>query len=88
MNIINTNIRTFIIQLSWRISNSQFIFQNGLELKHILETYDKENKGIDFIKTFDSKKQKFVRISTKELLNIFSWETDFMEFSKTHYFFK
>ena len=88
MNILNTDTHTYFISLSWRLVRGKFIFKNGSELMHILKEYDKESKGIDFIKQFDPSKGQFVRISKKDFLNRFNWETEAFLYLQDHYYFK
>ena len=52
----------------------------------ILKEHDKN--GIESIKVFDPSKEKFVRVSKKDILNFASWETEVSEYLKTHYYFK
>jgi hypothetical protein len=88
LHILNQDLRTFYISLHYRTTNGKFIFQTAEEFKFILETYDNPQKGIEFIKVFEPSKNKFVNISKKDLLKFFNWETEFIEFSKNHYYFK
>ena len=88
MNILNQDQRTFLISLRYRSTNGKFMFQTAQELKFILETYDNPQKGIAFFKVFDPLKNKFSTISKREILRFFSWETEFIEYSKNHYYFK
>ena len=85
-HILNTDRRTFLISFLHRSTNNTFIFQEPNELKFILETYD--NTGIEKIQEFNRSKNKFLRISKKDILKVCSWETETAEYLKTHYFFK
>ena len=85
-NILNTDTRTFSISFLYRSTNKLFIFQTALELKYILENYDKN--GIDQIKEFDPCKGEFKKISKQNILNFVSWETEAAEYLKNHYYFK
>lgn len=82
----NTDLRTFLISFQNRSTCKNFIFQSGEELLEILKNQDKT--GIETIKEFDPNKASFKRISKKDFLNNFSWETETSEYLKTHYFFK
>lgn len=82
----NTDLRTFLISFQYRSTCKNFIFQSGEELLEILKTQDKT--GIETIKEFDPNKGSFKRISKKDFLQNFSWETETSEYLKTHYFFK
>lgn len=88
LHILNQDQRTFLISLRYRSTNGKFMFQTAQELKFILDTYDEPQKGIEFIKVFEGSKNKFINISKKDVLAFFNWETEFIEFAKTHYFFK
>lgn len=83
MNILNLDIRTFQITFLHRTSDKQFLFQKGKELVHILETFD--HTGIENIKILEQ--GKFKRVSKKDLLSFFSWDTETMEYLKNHYYF-
>lgn len=88
MDIIQANTPTYLISLAWRMTNGKYIFKDGAELVHILNEYDKENKGILFIKEFDSQKNKFKAISKGLLLSRFSWQTEAFLYLQEHYYFK
>lgn len=87
-HILNQDQRTFLISLRYRSTNGKFLFQTAQELKFILDTYDEPQKGIEFIKVFEVSKNKFTNISRKDILSFFNWETEFIEFTKNHYYFK
>jgi len=82
----NTDLRTFLISFQHRSTCKNLIFQSGEELLEILKNQDKT--GIETIKEFDPNKASFKRISKKDFLQNFSWETETSEYLKTHYFFK
>jgi len=82
----NTDLRTFLISFQYRSTNKNFIFQSGADLLTILKTYDAT--GIETIKEFDPSKATFKRISKKDFLQCFSWETETREYLTNHYFFK
>lgn len=81
----NTDLRTFFISFQYRSTNKNFIFQSGGELVEILK---KAETGVETIKEFDPNKATFKRISKKDLLQCFNWETETIEYLTNHYFFK
>lgn len=87
-HILNQDRRTFLISLKYKSTDKKFIFQAGEELKYILETYDNQKKGIEFIKVFDGSKNNFVKITNAEILNFFSWDTETSIYLEDHYYFK
>jgi len=82
----NTDLRTFLISFQHRSTCKNFIFQSGEELLEILKNQDKT--GIETLKEFDPNKASFKRISKKDFLNNFSWQTETSEYLKNHYYFK
>ena len=82
----NTDLRTFFISFQYRSTNKNFIFQSGEELTAILKTYDAT--GVETIKEFNPSKATFQRISKKDMLQCFNWETETIEYLTNHYFFK
>jgi len=85
-NYLNIDRRTFYISFTWKNTDGKFIFQNGESLVKLLKLYD--SKGIDFIKEFNPQEGKFKRVSKKDLLTVFSWETETSIFLKDHFYFK
>ena len=59
---------TYCVKFSLRLTNGHFIFQGADGLLQILKE-DTDNKGIEFIKVFDNKTNKVVRISNKDFHN-------------------
>lgn len=82
--ILNTDNNTFLITFSFQ--SEKFIFQKPIELKYILENYDKN--GIDKILEFDPIKAKFLRVSKQRILNFCNWETETILYLEKHYYFK
>lgn len=80
----NTDKRTFLISFQHRSTNKNFIFQTGTELIEILK---KSETGIETIKEFDPYKATFKRISKKDFLQCFNWETETTEYLTNHYYF-
>lgn len=84
--ILNTDNNTYLITFKYQGTNGRFIFQKPLELKYILENYDKN--GIDKIQVFNPLKAKFERISKDRIVNFCSWETETALYLAKHYYFK
>ena len=82
---INTDQKLYLIKYRWTMTRGQFITDNVAECLKQNENID---KGIEFIKTFDPTKGKFVRISKKDILRFHSWDTEATEFLTNHYYFK
>jgi len=83
---LNTDRRTFLVQFDWKNTDSIYIFQNGNDLIELLKNND---KPIKFIKEFDRQSYSFKRVSKKDLLNVFSWDTETdIYLNNNHYFFK
>ena len=80
----NTDLRTFLISFQHRSTNKNFIFQSGTELIEILK---KAETGVETIKEFDPSKASFKRVSKKDLLQCFNWETETIEYLTNHYYF-
>ena len=77
---------TYCVKISWRLTNGHFIFQGADGLLQILKE-DTDNKGIEFIKVFDNKTNKFVRISNKDFHNQTKFNTEaWEELQKLTYF--
>ena len=84
--ILNTDNRTFLITFKFQSTQGKFIFQKPIELKYILDNYDKN--GIDKILEFDPSKAKFTKVSKKDILNFCNWETETILYLEKHYYFK
>lgn len=83
---ICTDQRMYLVKFQYTTTNSKFI---TTELaKCIKENELKNGRGIEYIKTFDSVKNTFKRISKDKILMFHSWDTEAMEFFRSHYFFK
>lgn len=85
-SILNAYCTTFLITLKFKGTNISFIFQKPLELKYILENYDKN--GIDKIRELDPAKAKFTTISKDRILQLCNWDTEVIIYLQKHYFFK
>ena len=69
-----------------------YLFVYGLNIvtnENILNVL-KSNTGKTLlcIKRFDYGKQKFTRISAKEFINLNSYNTELIEYCKSHYYFR
>ena len=84
--ILNLDKRTFLISFSHRLSEGKFIFQDGKDFLNLLKQYD--SKGIEYIKEFNYAKNNFIKVSKKDILNRFSWDTETALFLQNHYYFK
>lgn len=77
---------TYCVKFSWRLKNGHFIFQGAEGLLQIMKE-NPESKGIEFIKVFDNKNNKFVRISNKDFYNQTKFNTEaWEELKKVSYF--
>jgi len=83
--LLNTDYNTYLVKFRYQSTNNRFIVQ-GSGLMDCLKTYDKN--GIEYIKIFNPVKYKFERISKEKLFNLYSWETETLEYLKQHYYFK
>jgi len=82
---ICTDQRLYLVKFSWTMTRGQFITNNVAET---LKEYSDKDKGIEFIKTFDPAKSRFVRISKADILRFHSWDTEAAEYLNNHYYFK
>ena len=77
---------TYCVKFAWASTNGHFIFQGAEGLLQIMKE-NPENKGIEFIKVFDNKNNKFVRISNKDFYNQTKFNTEaWEELQKLTYF--
>jgi hypothetical protein len=83
--VINTDLNTYLVKFNFQSTNGQFITQ-GAGLMDVLKKHDKN--GVRYIKIFDPVKYTFKRISKEKLFNLYSWETETLEYLKNHYFFR
>jgi hypothetical protein len=85
---INTDSRIYLVKIQWKISQGKFIFSDAHELMNILKQDENANKGIEYLKTFDPTKDKFIRISKSDFLKFNNWKTEAIEYLKNHSYFK
>jgi hypothetical protein len=71
---LNTDRRTFLISYLWKSTNNIFIFQEGNDLVTILK--NNEAKEIEFIKIYDPLRCGFKRISRRDFMDFFKFETE------------
>lgn len=83
--VINTDFHTFLVEFQFKSTNRCYIVQ-GAGLMEVLKTRDLN--GIYSIKVFDPGKGTFKKISRKDLLTSYSWETETCLYLKNHYYFK
>lgn len=81
---INLDQRIYFIKFAWMLTNGKFITTN---LAATIKEHD-TGKGIEFIKTFDPIKDKFVRISKADILRFHSYDTESTEILTNHSYFK
>lgn len=84
MKTLNLDLRTYLITFSFKMSDKKFIFQTAEDLVYLLQNFD--TGGVASIKILDSK-NTFKRISKKDILTFFSWDTESIIYLKKHYFF-
>jgi len=82
---VNTDQRLYLVKYKWTMSRGQFITNNVADC---LKQNEDNDKGIEFIKTFDPVKSKFVRISRADILRFHSWDTEASLYLQNHYYFK
>ena len=84
INIFNLHeTHTFLVKFQFQLGNSTYIVQRD-GLVNCLKNCDKN--GIAFIKLFDFKTNSFKRVSKKDILNFFSWDTESYIYLQKHYF--
>jgi hypothetical protein len=83
---ICTSQRMYLVKFQFSGADGKFI---TTELaKCIKENEPNNGRGIEYIKTYDPVKNTFKRISKDAILMFHSWDTEAMEFFRSHYFFK
>lgn len=73
---INANERVFLIKYIFSMGKQVICSQDNMAqtLKE-----NRTNGGVEFIKEYNATKQKFERVSKKQLLLYFDWDTEAME---------
>ena len=85
---LNTDQRLYLVKINWKGTNGKYIFSDATELIKILKQDENEKKGIEYIKTFEPSKDKFIRISKKDFLKYNSFNTELLENLKNISYFK
>lgn len=83
--IINTDLHIFLVSFRYKSTDNRFIVQEH-GLIEVLKKYDLN--GIESIKIFEPSKGKFSMVSKKTIFNLFSFDTETIQYLKNHYFFK
>lgn len=83
---ICTDQRMYLVKFQYTATNGKFITTDLA--KCIKDNEPSNRRGIEYIKTFDPVKNTFKRISKEKILMFHSWDTESMEFFRSHYFFK
>ena len=81
---LNTDLRLYLVKYQYTHTKGKFITHNVAD---VLKNHPTD-KGIEFIKTFDPVKDKFVRISKADILRFHNWDTEASEILTKHSFFK
>lgn len=84
-NTISTDQRLYLVKFRFEMTSGQFITDNVAD---VLKQKKDTDKGIEYIKTFDPVKRKFVQISKADILRFHSFDTDATEILTNHYYFK
>jgi hypothetical protein len=82
---ISTDTRVYLVKFNYTLTDGKFIFNDALELVNLIKNND---RGIEYLKTFDPITNKFVKISKADFLRFNSYNTEAMEFLNNYYFFK
>ena len=85
---LNTDTRIYLVKINTLAVRGKFIFSDANELIKILKQGDNKTRGIEYLKTFDTSKDKFVRISKSDFLNFNSFDTELIEYCKNIAYFK
>ena len=76
---------TFLVTFMYQPGNSKYICQRD----GLIEVIEKEDaRGIESIRVFDYKSNSFKRVSKKELLNNYTFDTEVFEYLSNHYYFR
>ena len=82
----NTSTRIFLVTFLFGGSNKKFIINEPIELKNVLQKFDVG--GIESIKEFDFKTDKFKRVAKKDVLDWSNYCTETEIYLSKHYYFK
>ena len=81
---LNTDQRIYLIKFCYTLTDGNFF---TTDLGKTIKEHD-QGRGIDYIKVFDTAKNKFTRISKKDILQFHSWQTESFEILKAYNYFK
>lgn len=85
-SVINCHqCNVFLVTFRYQLGNSKYICQMD-GLIDVLKNEDKN--GIESIKVFHFPSNSFKRVSRKEILNNYTFDTEIFEYLSNHYFFK
>jgi hypothetical protein len=86
--MLNLNSFTYLVKFQWKSTDNRFIVQ-GSDLCKVLKNNDGlHNPGVEYIKEFDCKDNKFKRVSKQTILNRYKWDTESYLYLTNHYFFR
>lgn len=79
--------RTYLVKFAWTILDGKFITTDLAKcIKDNQPTAS--GRGIEYIKEFDTTKNKFVRISKSDILRFHKWDTESYEILINNPYFK
>lgn len=79
--------RIYLVKFAWSVLDGKFITTDLA--KCIKDNQPKEaGRGIEYIKEFDTIKNKFVRISKSDILRFHKWDTEAYEILRNNTYFK
>ena len=81
---ICTDERIYLVKFAWSLTRGKFITN---DLAGCIKANQPIDKGIEYIKTFEPSKGKFVRISKADILRFHSWDTEAHEILTKHPYF-
>lgn len=85
---LNTDTRIYLVKINTLAVRGKFIFSDANELVKILKQRDNAVRGIEYLKTFDTSKDKFIRISKSDFLRFNKFDTELIEYYKNIAYFK
>ena len=75
----------FLVTFKNQVGNSKYICQRD----GLMEVLQKEDKnGIESIKVFDFQKNSFKRVSKKDILTWYTFDTEIIEYLSKHTYFR
>lgn len=85
-SFLNADQRIFLIKYAYTSNKAQIIVSQH-EMPFALKQND-PGRGVEYIKEFNPSKAGFSKISTAEILNLYTWETEAHEILTAHPYFK